>query len=89
MIIPLRSIISSSETKLGTGKLKEVLPYHLTDKISNIPIPMNEIQVRVVLKFTLSGKFLVKTAKWVDDDSIPPRPRGEITKLHLETEIDS
>lgn len=45
------------------------------DKIISVSISMNNIQHKVVWKFSSDGKFSVKTVSWADTDKISPHPK--------------
>lgn len=52
----------------------EMLPNYIVDKIISIHIPINDIQDKVVWKFTSDEKFIVKTATWANNDKTIRHP---------------
>lgn len=50
--------------KLWVTKLIEYLPNADVDKIINTPIPMNDIQDKIIWKFFNDSKFSVKLPLW-------------------------
>lgn len=51
-------------------------------KIIIIPIPVNDVEEKIIWKLTSDGTFSVKATTWTNNVSILPHPR---VKPHLET----
>lgn len=46
----------------------EILPATIVHKISNIHIPLNDIQDKIIWKYTVDGNFSVKKATWTSNE---------------------
>lgn len=57
----------------------------------NIPIPLNDMQDKIIWKYTADGNFSIKTATWANNDKIAshlrPKLLNYICKLKLLSKI--
>lgn len=72
------SYVIDNKKTWNNSRLNNMLSKHIVDKITSIPIPMNDNQDKLIWKFTTDEKFTVKTAIWTNNDKIFPYSRSKL-----------
>lgn len=60
----------------NTEILKEIFPPYITTNIKSIPIPLFNIDDKLTWKYSNDAEFSIKTATWVNNDSVEPQNKA-------------